>query len=200
MPYTFKVVRKAQTSFYHKSCSLTPNDSFLVKSFYCFLIDRGTKCNVAPHIFKSPCPHKKNTFLCLVWDHKILTIDNFLQEAAISFQLPLASSVIAAFESGTIFSSNVALLPPFWYSFACIIGFQQVWESGSDLWGTWLKDVGATLRTTCSLLFRAIIWQIWFEKNYCIFNSTTLSLFSIFIKNCHLFHAWIDAVPNSKKT
>lgn len=65
----------------------------------------------------------------------------------------------------------------------CPKGFQGVLESSSDLWGPWLRSVGAILR------------QLSLGRKDCTFNSVALSLPSIFIKIYYLNLAWMDATP-----
>lgn len=83
--------------------------------------------------------------------------------------------------------------------FVRILSFQRAATSSFDLWRTWLRGLSSAHRHVCSLLARKIIWKFWLGRNDCIFNSTTLSLYSLYFKIWHMFLSWVDAIPNSKR-
>ncbi|XP_039144849.1 uncharacterized protein LOC120282161 [Dioscorea cayenensis subsp. rotundata] len=59
-----------------RSWGLSSNGVFSVRSFYHFLNDGGLRCRWTPSILKGCCPRKINLFNWLVWDNKILTLQN----------------------------------------------------------------------------------------------------------------------------
>lgn len=118
-----------------RSWKLVPNGSFSVKSLYRFLADRGTRCNVTPHIFKSTSPCKINAFICLVWDQKILMLDKLL--ARDCNKVPSATCVLchSAIKSGDHLFFYCSVTNSIWCCFACILSFLHSSRSCFDLWG-----------------------------------------------------------------
>lgn len=49
------------------------------------------------------------------------------------------------------------------------------------------------------LLLRAITWNIWLERNACIFTSSCSSTATIIVKISHMVLMWLNAVPDSKR-
>lgn len=86
-----------------------------------------------------------------------------------------------------------------WRHFMQVVGFSRAPTSRSNLWEDWVKGLGSQHRFSCTLLARAIIWQIWLERTACIFQCASLSVSSIFLKICFMFLSWVDAAPIAKR-
>lgn len=147
-------------------------------------------------IFKGPCPCKINAFLWLAWDNKILAIDNLFARGCDKLAIATCTFCHMGVELGDHFFFNCPVVVFAWTYFAQIFGFQRTLSSSSDLWGPWVKGLSGVLRPACFLIARAIIWLLWLGRNDCIFNSTSLSLYSLRLKICHIFLSWVDAVPS----
>ena len=71
---------------------LTSNSRFSVPFFYRFLIDSGKLCRITLIILKCFCFQKISAFNWLVWDNKILTLDNLTVQGC--NKLPIATCTL----------------------------------------------------------------------------------------------------------
>lgn len=110
---------------------MTLNRIFSIRSFYRFLIDQGRRCRITPRVFKNFFPCKINS-LSLMWDSKILTLDNLVARRC--NLLPTTTWFLCHKDIETVdrvcFGCNIAAST--WHRFMHIIGFSRAPTSRSD--------------------------------------------------------------------
>lgn len=86
-----------------------------------------------------------------------------------------------------------------WSHFGQLFGLRESPYSLTELWGNWRSSISKSIRVCWDMLIRAIIWNIWLERNARIFNFTCASSNSIVAKIVHMVLLWFNAVPDSKR-
>lgn len=166
-------------AFDYRVWKLTPNGVFSIKSIYWFLIGHGKCYQITPKIFKNICPKKVNAILWLMWDNKILTLENLFAKRC--NMLSTATRYLCHNEIEMVdhlfFRCSVATYT--WHRFMHVVGFNKALTSRSDLWEGLAKGLGSQHRFSCTLSIRAIIWQICLERISCMFQCASLSSSSI---------------------
>ena len=158
--------------------TLTPNDCFFVWSFYRILVAGGQQCKIIPIILKSLCLQKINTFNWLAWDNKFITLDNLTTRGC--NRLPTTTCILC---HGVIETADhlficcpIAIFV--WNHFPRDLGANMTANFMAHLRDGWYRGLDPSHRPSWSLLVRAIVWQIWLERNDCMFNFITFSAFS----------------------
>ncbi|XP_039133180.1 uncharacterized protein LOC120270217 [Dioscorea cayenensis subsp. rotundata] len=175
-----------------KRWSLTGNGDVLVKSFYNFLIDGGTRCPVAKFFWHCACPRKINLFNWLAWKNKILSLDNLVLRKC--NKLPTATCVMCHSDIETV--DHLFLTCSFtrriWDYFTHLFRLPEPPGLMSSLWGPWRLAVQPAARDFCDLLVKALVWNVWLVRNDIIFNATVVPVFAIILKIDRMLLSWFS--------
>lgn len=182
-----------------KRWKLTANGVFTVKSFYNFLNDGGLRCGWTPTILKGSCPAKINLFNWLARDNKILTLENLAMRRCNQLHSITCVMCHADIESVDHLLIHCPVASHLWLFFGQLLGGCRAPQSLKDLWGDWRKHLKKPLIPFWDWLTRAIIWNIWLERNNRIFSAICLSTIAIISKIVHMIQLWFVAAPDSKK-
>lgn len=80
-----------------------------------------------------------------------------------------------------------------WSHFGQLFGLRESPYSLTELWGNLRSSISKSIRVCWDMLIRAIIWNIWLERNARIFNFTCASSNSIVAKIVHMVLLWFNA-------
>lgn len=144
--------------------------SFSVKFFYKFLIYGSMHSPFYPQFWKIRYPSKISLFCWLAWEVKLLTFTNLFKKGC-NIQNATNTCILChrAFET----MDKILYL---FYDFSKQIWcFFQIFElhssplSISKIWTDWIPFLHSQNRILWDLSSRAIMWNIWLERNNSLF-------------------------------
>lgn len=140
----------------------------------------------------------ENQCIWLVWDKKILTLDTLFTCGC--NKLPTTTCPLCYTDNKTVdhlfFNCLVAM--SIWNRLSLTFAFSRAPSFELELWGSWYSGIDPKYRLSCSLITRAVLWQIWLAKNDCLFNAVHISMPSLLLKTCYMFLSWILAISVKK--
>lgn len=138
-------------------------------------------------------------FSWLAWDNSILTLDKLAARGC--NRLPTATCVMC--NAGIETVDHLFFSCPFatfiWNSLIPIFRLPSPPQSVHALWGSWRPKLSSHVRDAGDLIIRALMWNIWLERNARIFRDTYSACKSVLCKCIHMFLLWLNAVPDKKK-
>ena len=159
-----------------------------------------------PHSWRHPLPNNSNymerclslevyLFNWLTWGNRILTLENL---AARNCNRLLTSTYVL-YHAASEFVHHLLLLCPvadcICHFFTQVVRLSSPPRSLHDLCGTWRTQIPHSHRGMWNLLSRAITWNIWLEKNTCIFHDKFSACSPIINIIIYMFVSWITLAP-----
>lgn len=169
-----------------KQWKLSATGVFTVKSFYNFLVDGGLRCGWTSTVLKGHCPKKINLFNWLARDNKILTLENLALRRCNLMHSITCVLCHTDVESADHLLIHCLVAYNIWNFFGQLLGLSRVPRSLVDLWGDWRKNIKKSLIFLWDLLTRAITWNLWLERNACIFSCICNPTVTIISKIAHM--------------
>ncbi|XP_039134949.1 uncharacterized protein LOC120272251 [Dioscorea cayenensis subsp. rotundata] len=182
-----------------KSWRLTGNGIFSVKSFYNLLIDGGLRCPISRFFWRNWCPRKINLFNWLVWQNRILSLENLARRRC--NRLPTATCVMCngGIETVDHLFIHCSYANLVWDYFIRILRLPQLPLSIQDLWGRWRYGLHSERRAFGDLVAKAIIWNLWIARNDCIFNANILHAQCLIVKIDRMLVSWYSSLTDGPK-
>ncbi|XP_039120377.1 uncharacterized protein LOC120256778 [Dioscorea cayenensis subsp. rotundata] len=171
--------------------------TFTVKSFYKFLIDGGTRSPLYPLFWKIRCPSKITLLSWLAGEDKILTLSNIFKKGC-NFQHSTDTCVLCHNSSETLqhlfidceFSKRI------WAFFYHSLDSSSLPQSIPYLWTSWIPSLAPQSQPLWDLVSRAILWNIWLERNSRIFQLLALPQLSTIFKTVNMLLSWFPTVAD----
>ncbi|XP_039136892.1 uncharacterized protein LOC120274393 [Dioscorea cayenensis subsp. rotundata] len=134
-----------------------------------------------------------------MWDKSILTLDRLAARGC--NRLLTTTCVLCFADEETV--DHLFHACPFvirlWNFLTSTFRLPSFPRSVQDLWERWRPKLPNSVRDVGHLISRALLWNVWLERNARIFRESFSAHSIILRKIIHMFLLWVDAVPESKK-